>query len=569
MMVLGHMMSKVLKSSLGIVFLLASVAFVRAQTPAPYLIPYTINTIAGGGTASVIGAACPGALGTVGSTGTATDIFGNGCLGSSSSVVTSLDLHDVGVDPEGNVYFIDVASPVMVRRIDARSGLVTLFAGSAKTAVCAAALDKYGDNCLANDGNGNMSGGFTSLTTARGLGVAKNGDFYLAHYSSNLVNKISASTGLMTVVAGALSGTPGPKNTAARGYTGDGGPATSAELNQARSITSDATGNVYIADSSNNVVRMVNTAGVISTVVGKYPGSNTNAPAGATGDNGPATAATLNTPEDVEIDGNGNLFIADQGNARVRVVYAGGAQVAALIAATNGGVVAAAGDIYTIMGGGTGTYTPGTSTVVLATSVAVAGARKIALDVHGNVYLADNSNSVIWFEDGSTGYMRVIAGSFGVTTGGTGCSGQSNALGDNCQATLATMNPNSAMGVGVDALGNVYISDSGDSRIRKVSVNQNFPTVTAGSSVTQTLVMHFAVGDTPAATSGFTVSGSVDFVVGRSPSCSTNADNTTDCALTIAFSPTMPGVDVGTLIVNLRSALLRSLGLAEWARQRP
>ena len=86
----------------------------------------------------------------------------------------------------------------------------------------------------------------------------------------------------------------------------------------------------------------------------------------------PATAATLNTPEDVEIDGNGNLFIADQGNARVRVVYAGGAQVAALIAATNGGTVAVAGRYLHRHGRRYGNaITPGS--VVLATSVAVAG----------------------------------------------------------------------------------------------------------------------------------------------------------------------------------------------------
>ena len=560
MMVLGHMMSKVLKSALGTVFLLASVAFVKAQTPAPYLIPYTINTIAGGGTAPAIGAACPGAVGTVGNTGTATDIVGDGCLASSSSVVTSVDVHDIGVDPEGNVYFIDNASPVMVRRIDAHSGLVTLFAGSAKTTVCAAAIDKYGDNCLANDGNGNQGGLFTSLTTARGLSVMKNGDVYLAHYSAKIINKISASTGIMTIVAGALTGTPGPKNSATGGYTGDGGPATSAEENQARGVTADAAGNIYIADSSNNVVRMVDTSGVMHTIVGKYPGSNTAAPASFTGDLGPATAATLNTPEDVEIDANGNLFIADQGNARVRVVYAGGAQVAALIAATNGGAIAVAGDIFTVMGGGTGTYSPGS--VVLATSVPVAGARKIALDAHGNIYLADNSNSVIWFEDGSTGYMRVIAGTFGLTTGGPGCPGQTNTLGDKCRATLATLNPNSAMGVGVDAQGNVYISDSLDSRIRKVSINQNFPSVTAGSSVTQTLVMHFAVGDTQAAASAFTIAGSADFVLSQAPNCAANPDNTTDCTLTVVFSPTRPGLDSATLIVKSALGATSQFGLS-------
>ncbi len=549
MMVLGRSMSKTGNWALGIVFLSAGFVSLNAQTPAPYLLPYTINTIAGGGTAPAIGAACPGAIGTTGNTAKATDIVGDGCLASSSSIVTSIDVHDVGVDPEGNVYFIDNGSPVLIRRIDGRSGIVTLFAGSAKTTVCTAALDKYGDNCPANDGAGNAGGLFTSLTTTRGLSVSKNGDVYLADYTGKLVHKISAATGLMSLVAGALTGTPGPKNTATGGYTGDGGPAApSAEVNAPRGVTADAAGNIYIADSSNNVVRMVNTAGVISTIVGKYPGSNTPATAGALGDGGPATAAQLSTPEDVEVDGNGNLFIADQGNSKVRVVYAGGVQVAALIAVTNGGTVAVPGNIYTILGGGTAIYAPGS--IVIGTSVVIAAPRKIALDARGNIYLADNGNSVIWFEDAATGYMRVIAGTFGQTSGAAGCSGQANALGDNCRATLATLNPNNAMGVGVDGQGNVYISDSLNSRIRKVSLNQSFSAVNSGSSKTQTLVVHFAVGDTPAATSPFSVTGSADFVVNSPASCVTNTDNTTDCTITITFAPTKPGVDFATLTVK-------------------
>src|SRR5271170_1838214 len=548
MMVLEKVMSKAGNWALGIVFLLAGFVSLNAQTPAPYLLPYTINTIAGGGNAPAIGAACPGAIGTTGNTGKATDIVGDGCLASSSSVVTSIDAHDVGVDPEGNVYFIDNGSTPLIRRIDGHSGLITLFAGSAKTTVCATAIDKFGDNCPASDGAGSINGGFTSLESARGLAVSKNGDVYLAHYTASLVHKFSASSGLMTVVAGALTGA-GSKASGTKGYTGDGGPANQAEVSQPRGVVADAAGNVYFADSGNNVVRMVNTAGIISTIVGKYPQSNAAAPAGFSGDGGPATAAQLSTPEDVEVDANGNLFIADQGNARVRVVYAGGAQVAALIAATNGHEVAVPGNIYTIMGMGTGTsnYTP--NNVVLATNVIIGAPRKIALDARGNIYLADNGNDVIWFEDGTTGYMRVIAGTFGKSSGGAGC-GQSGSIGDNCQAILATLNPNSAMGVGVDARGNVYISDSDNSRVRKVSVNQNFPTVNSGSSTTQTLVVHFAVGDTQAATSPFTVTGSADFVVNGPASCITNPDNTADCTITVTFAPTKPGADLATLTVK-------------------
>src|ERR1700733_832926 len=547
MMVLGNAMSRAGKCVFATAFLLAGIDSLNAQTAAPYLLPYTINTIAGGGTAPALGAACPGAIGTTGTVGKSTDLVGNGCLASSSSVVTSSDTHDVGVDSAGNVYFIDNGAQALIRRIDARSGLITLFAGSAKTTVCTSALDKYGDNCSANDGAGNAGGGYTSLASSRGLSVSKNGDVYIAGYTARLIQKISAATGVMSYVAGALTGAPGAKNTAGTGYTGDGGPATSAEVNQPRGVTADAAGNIYIADSGNNVVRMVNTAGVISTIVGKNPGGGAVAPPGSSGDGGPATAAQLSTPEDVEVDANGNLFIADQGNSKVRVVYAGGAQVAALIAATNAGAVAAPGSIYTIIGGGsTTTYTGG---VVLANSMTIAAPRKIALDARGNIYVADNGDSVIWFVDGTTGYMRVIAGTFGKTSGGAGC-GQPGSIGDNCQATLATLNPNSAMGVAVDGQGNVYISDSLNSRIRKVSLNQSFPVTNSTSSTTQTLVVHFAVGDTPAATSPFVITGNADFTVSTPANCSTNSDTTTDCTITVTFTPSKPGVDLATLTVS-------------------
>ena len=555
-------MSKVRKSALGAVFLLASITFGNAQTPAPYLLPYTINTIAGGGTAPKAGNSCPGSNGT---TAVAFDALGNGCLASSSSVVTSPDVHDVGVDPEGNIYFIDNGSTGTIRRIDAHSGIVNILIGSVTSSlVCSSTLDKYGDGCPANDGLGNVNPspakfGYTgALAKGRGLSVAKNGDVYFADYSGNLIHKISASTGMMTIVAGYLSGTAGKSNTAGAGYSGDGGPATLAVEGNARGVTVDSAGNVYFADSGNEVVRMVNTAGVVSTIAGKYPGT-INSPQAFAGDGHPATSATLNTPEDVEIDNNGNLFIADQANARVRVVYAGGAQVATLIAA-NGGGVATPGNIYTILGGGPGVYSPGS--IVLGTSVAVAAIRKIALDARGNIYAADNGNNVIWFEDGTTGYMRVIAGTMGLTSGGPGCPGKTNALGDNCQATLATLNPTSNMGVGVDGLGNVYISDSGNTRIRKVSLNQVFPTVASGSSVTQTLLVHFAVGDTPASASPFMISGSADFVVAAPANCTPNADNTTDCTITVTFSPTQPGADLATLTVNSTLGATSQFGLS-------
>jgi sugar lactone lactonase YvrE len=554
MIVKGNHASRFSLFTASLVVLFWSFGSNGAQAQAPYLLPYTIGVVAGGGTAPTVGAACAGAT-----TFTAEDALGDGCPVTSSSVVMQgTNIHDVGVDPIGGVYIIDIGTNTVVRRIDPHSGIINVLAGTPSlTTVCSSATDKYGDGCPANDGKGNVGGAYTSLSgTSRGMAVAKNGDVYIADYTNSLIHKISASTGVMTVVAGYIA-TAGPKNGSTKGYTGDGGLATSAELNSPRGVAVDAVGNIYIADSGNNVIRMVSAStGKISTIAGSYPGSNTNAPAtspagsATNGDGGPAasSATTLDVPEDVEIDGNGNVFIGDSTNNRVRVIYAGGTQVAKLIALTNSGAVAQVGDIYTVVGTVplTGTYTAGS--MMLATSLTIGNPRKLSVDPNGNLYIADNGNNVIWFVDGSTGYMRVLAGKFGATTGST-CT-TTDAYGDGCAATLATINAASNMGVGLGPQGDVYVSDSGDARLRKVALNTSFPAVVSGNSATQTLFVHFAVGDTAAATTPYILTGSPDFVISGSPSCTLNTDTTTDCSVSILFTPTRPGVDVASFTVK-------------------
>ncbi len=357
---------------------------------------------------------------------------------------------------------------------------------------------------------------------------------------------------LFTVVAGVLGGGTAAKptgNIGQKGYTGDGAQGNVAAVNAARGVGVDSAGNIYIADSSNNVVRKITAStGVISTVVGAYPGSNTNAVAGFGGDGGPAASAAtlLNVPEDVEIDALGNMFVADMGNARVRVVYAGGTVVANLIQKTYGSAPVV-GNIYTIVGNGSSTANtnPGP---VLANTVSIGSPRKLRLDAQDNIYLADNGNNVIWFVDAATGYMRVVAGQIGVTSGGTLCSAHTDAFGDNCPATQATLNGNSAMGVAVDTLENIYISDSGDARLRKVVTDQVFAATPAGSTLTQTLEVHFTANDGPAA-NGFVLTGSSDFKIANS-ACTPNPDATQDCLLTVNFTPSVAGPDAATLTVN-------------------
>ena len=130
------------------------------------------------------------------------------------------------------------------------------------------------------------------------------GNLYIADGGDGEVRKVNASTGLITTVAG--SGRLGS------GYSGDGGPATSAQLTVAYGVTVDAAGNLYIADSWNQRIRKVTAStGVITTVAG-------NGKAGYSGDGGPATSAQLNSPSGVAVDSAGNVYIADTANNAIR-----------------------------------------------------------------------------------------------------------------------------------------------------------------------------------------------------------------------------------------------------------
>jgi len=135
------------------------------------------------------------------------------------------------------------------------------------------------------------------------VALDKAGNYYVADTSNSIVVKISAS-GTLTIVAG--NGT--------FGYSGDGGPATSAALDYPYGIAVDGAGNLYIADTFSCVIRMVNTSGVITTVAGNY------ANAGYSGDGGQATNAGLSAPYGVAVDAAGNLYIADEGNNVIRKV---------------------------------------------------------------------------------------------------------------------------------------------------------------------------------------------------------------------------------------------------------
>jgi hypothetical protein len=244
------------------------------------------------------------------------------------------------------------------------------------------------------------------------------------------------------------------------GFSGDGGPATAAELSYPQEATVDAAGNPVIADNGNHRVRVVAastgtfygqamTAGDIYTIAG------TGAPA-FSGDSGPATAAELSGPAGVTVDSAGNLVIADSGNSRIRVVAASGG--------TLYGQAMTAGDIYTVAGGGTNKFFRGSGP---ATAAALRSPRTVAVDNAGNLVIADTSDNRIRVVAASTGtfYGQAMTAGDIYTVAGGGMNG----LGDGGPATAAKLNR--PFGVKVDGEGNLVIADTNNNRVRVVAAS--------------------------------------------------------------------------------------------------
>jgi sugar lactone lactonase YvrE len=236
------------------------------------------------------------------------------------------------------------------------------------------------------------------------------------------------------------------------GYAGDGGAATSAELNGPNGVAVDSTGNIYIADFANNRIRKVTaTTGAISTAAG-------NGTAGFTGDGGIATSAELNGPAGLAVDSAGNLYISDLGNNRVRAVNTGSATV------TIAGISIKAGDIATVAGNGTRNYSGDGGAATSAELEPIA----IAVDASGNIYIADLFSSRIREVTATTGIISTVAGN--------GTAGYS---GDGAAATSAELNQPD--GVAVDASKNIYIADHSNNRVRKVTFSTGFISTVAGN----------------------------------------------------------------------------------------
>jgi len=260
-------------------------------------------------------------------------------------------------------------------------------------------------------------------------------------------------------------------------YSGDGGAATSASLWGPAAIIFDSSGNFYIADADNDLIRKVNTSGTISTYAGSCPSSGC---AGAfAGDNGAATSARLNHPSGLAFDSSGNLYIADTNNYEIRKVSGG---TITTVAGKNSGGANYAGDLG------------------LATSASLWDPSGVVVDSAGNIYIADAYNNVIrvvcqtqtpfactnnaFVSPTTNGYVTWAAGDINTFAGNdvNSCNAPATCgagyTGDGGIATGALLNNPSA--VLLDASGNLYISDSGNNSIRVVNTSGIITTVVGG-----------------------------------------------------------------------------------------
>jgi sugar lactone lactonase YvrE len=272
----------------------------------------------------------------------------------------------------------------------------------------------------------------------------KEGNLYIGDVVTYTVRRVEAATGIITLYAG----------NGIAAYSGDGGPATSASIDGPSACTIDSAGNLYIADVGNNVVRKITAStGIITTVAG-----NGAAKGGFNGDGGPATSAELKMPYGIAVDSVGNLFISDMDNQRVRKVDG------------------ATGIITTIAGTGNYGYSGNGGA---ATSAMIGNPQQLALDGSDNLYIAEQGESVIVKVNLSTGIITTVAGDG--STSRDSLTANPTVVGDGGLATKAKLSD--PQGVVVDADGNIFIADSGNHRVRKVTASTGIITTVVGSKI--------------------------------------------------------------------------------------
>jgi sugar lactone lactonase YvrE len=285
-----------------------------------------------------------------------------------------------------------------------------------------------GDTAFGYNGD-NLPATATHFAGTTGVAIDNSGNMYISDYDNNRVRKINTA-GIVTTIAG----------TGTAGFSGNGGPATAANIKAPLGLAADNAGNIYFCDLWNNCVRKIDASGIITA----FAGDTGIAAYSFSGDGGPATAAAFRHPAFIAIDRSNNVYITDAGNNRVRKVDPTG------VITTFAG-----GDTVNIGDGGP------------ATNAMLPSPAGITIDNSGNIYVATSSSQSRVRKIDPAGIITTIAGP------GPGSAGIN--IGDGGPATGAIFN--SPEGVATDAAGNVYVADTYHGRIRKISTTGTISTV--------------------------------------------------------------------------------------------
>jgi sugar lactone lactonase YvrE len=312
-------------------------------------------------------------------------------------------------DPAGNLYIAETANHV-IRKLDTK-GNITTIAGTG------------------TQGFSTISGPASAaqLDSPQGLAVDTVNNLYIADTHNHVIRKLSMTTGILTTIAG--TGVPG--------FSGDNGPAISAQLDLPTALTLDAANNLYLADTHNHRIRRIDsTTGILTTIAG-------NGTQGFSGDSGPAIAAAIDSPTGLALDAANNLYLADTHNHRIR-----------RIAATTGLITTIAGTGFLGYSGDN----------AQATTAALALPHGLTADADGNLYLADTENHRIRRIDATTGVITTIAG-----------NGTQGFSGDNGPAIAAALDAPRDTTFSPRAL--LTLADTGNQRIRQLEAQPSPATI--------------------------------------------------------------------------------------------
>jgi len=408
-------------------------------------------------------------------------------LGGVGSPGSPLDLpHGVAFDPAGNLYIADTNNHV-IREVNL-AGTVTMVAGD-------------GEQGYAGDGGPATS---ALLDSPAGVAVDSNSNIYIADTHNHAIREVLASNGNISTIAGI----GGP------GFSGDGSTATGAALDYPTAVTVDSTGNVYIADTNNHRIREIS-GGIINTVAG-------NGDQAYEGDGVAATATGLDSPNGVGVDGALNIYIGDTHNQRVRMVTKSTGLIATLA----------------------GTGAKGFNGDGMAIAASLARPRGVAVDIYGNVYVADSDNNLI----------RTISGGNLTTIAGNGTEGVNPGGTDSTSTSLDT--PDSVAVLGTSIL----FSDTENSVIGDVMVAPPPVTLSAtsiafgGTEVdtwsTSQWVSVINTGTASLSISSITLSGANTSQFAMDNTCGPTLAVGSGCYIHEHFQPTVAGPASASIVIT-------------------